>query len=149
MNEFWALVLGSALGVLGGIIGTTFTHYLQKKYDNRTSKKEAYIKLLEHCNSFLINNGIDKKFVLDKILGVYSLSLIYSSNEVKTLFSKIFDLAKKINNKPFTISDENTENLTFLINALAKQMQIELGLNKKQSRENKKIISEIINNKNL
>jgi len=118
-------------------------------YTPEVSWKEKYIKLLEHCNSFLINNGIDKKFVLDKILGVYSLSLIYSSNEVKTLFSKIFDLAKKINNKPFTISDENTENLTFLINALAKQMQIELGLNKKQSRENKKIISEIINNKNL
>ena len=42
MNEFWALVLGSALGVVGGILGSVFTHWLSNRKDVRKEKKEAY-----------------------------------------------------------------------------------------------------------
>ena len=38
MNEFWALILGSALGVLGGVLGTLFTNWLNNKNEIKKEK---------------------------------------------------------------------------------------------------------------
>ena len=40
MNEFWALVLGSALATLGGIIGSMITTWLQKRKEKQDKQEE-------------------------------------------------------------------------------------------------------------
>ena len=89
MNEFWAIVIGAGLATIGGIIGTAVTYYFQKRNENKKAKKEAYIKILEFCNSLNFYNTAMKQIKLKEISEALTVKQLYGSDTVKELFDVV------------------------------------------------------------
>ena len=78
MNEFWALILGSALGVFGGVLGTLFTNWLNNKNEIKKEKKLAYFQLLKMCRR--VSRSITGRTIpFEEVLELEVNNLIYAS----------------------------------------------------------------------
>ena len=88
MNEFWAIVLGSSLATIGGIIGTVFTVLLKKRQEIQNERRSTYIKILNFCNraKFLSH---DKKEFYESLCESLAFAQMYASAKVLNLFTTI------------------------------------------------------------
>lgn len=141
MNEFWALVLGSALAVAGGIIGTLFTQWLTNKHEKQKERKEAYTEILKFCNSLRIieSRFWNNEFNMNYLTEILSKTLLYASDTVANEYKKIHDLASKMLEASNNNDNEKLKNLratlTAHIDVLSAQMKKELKLESKRSKE--------------
>ena len=67
----------------------TVTYYFQKRNDNKKAKKEAYIKILEFCNSLNFYNTAMKQIKLKEISEALTVKQLYGSDTVKELFDVV------------------------------------------------------------
>ena len=139
MNEFWALVLGSCLGIVGGIIGTIFNEYIKTKNEKINTKKEVYFKMLETLNTLKLVDKVNGNDFQVKNCEMYTLARLYASLEVKKLFDNVQQFIKE--NEKDIDKDTSTKNMfDALIECLAAQMRKELGTLDKPSKKLLKLI---------
>ena len=140
MNEFWALVLGSALAVVGGILGTLFTQWLVGRSEARKEKKEAYTSILKFCHRLkFVDSKYSQNVTYDYLTEIASKTLLYASDKVATEYEKIHDLAADI----LEAKDKNDKDkikdlrktLEAHIDVISAQMKKEVKLETKRSKE--------------
>lgn len=140
MDEFVALVLGSALAVVGGIIGTLFTHWLSNKKELKKERKEAYSSILKFCYRLkYIDSKSNKDITYDYLTEIASKTLLYASDKVSIEYEKIHYLTSEL----LRATDENDkekikelrQSLNAHIDIISAQMKKELKLETKRSKE--------------
>jgi len=147
MGEFWALVLGSALGILGGVFGNLFSHWLSTRKELRKEKLDADLNVLQYCNKLKIfDSSLTDDTKYDDVAKMLSMLYLYSSDKVISEYKKILELAQDL----FKISDEGKkeelrEKINVHIDVMAAQMKKELKLENKRSKE---ILSLTLDKKN-
>ncbi len=144
MNEFWALVLGSALAVIGGALGTLFAQWLSNIKEKRQDKKDAYKNILMFCYKlkYIDNSSVDITF--DRLINFLSEAQLYASDKVADEYVIIHDLASKMISNDKNGIEKLRDNLDAHIDVIAAQMKKELKLKTKRS---KKLLSLTIENK--
>ena len=97
MNEFWALVLGSALAVVGGIVGTLFTQWLDNRNEKQKEKKEAYLNILKFCNRLrFVDSRQAQNVTYDYLTEIASKTLLYASDTVCKEYDIIHNIASEM-----------------------------------------------------
>ncbi len=136
MNEFWALILGSFLGILGGFAGTLFTHFLQNRKEKKEEVKEAYIRILTFCNRaklLLMNN----KELNELLAENNTYGQLYASVKVQQQYDLVIDAISKLFDT--NIQEYEYMNQTKIINALicvlVAQIKKELGFSDENSKK--------------
>ena len=129
MNEFWALVLGSALATLGGIIGSMITTWLQKRKEKQDEKRKAYIKMLNFCHRSKLLSLEGKEFY-ELIAENTTIGQLYASMEVKKQYDLVNNALAELHKENSNLKDiENKiKTINALINVLDAQIKKELGL---------------------
>ena len=90
MNEFWALVLGSLLAVVGGIIGTIFTQWLSNIKDRRKDRKDAYVNILKFCYRLkFLDSKYAQNVSYEYLTEILSNTRLYASDKVLDEYIKI------------------------------------------------------------
>lgn len=132
MNEFWALLLGSALAVLGGGLGTLFTNWITVKNEKRKDRKEAYLKILEFCNRAILLNFSKKysEFISD-LSQMITLIDLYATKELHRDFYRLLDIVTK------DVKEKNVdpEKIKPVINNIIAVVKSDLNI--RQKKENK------------
>ncbi len=128
MNEFWAIVLGAGLATLGGIIGTAVTYCFQKQNESKKAKKEAYVKILEFCNTLNFYNTAKKQIKLKEISEMLTVKQLYGSDAVKKLFDTVMHEIFERQKDETDGKDIDYETTNIKIKELAEQIKKELKL---------------------
>jgi len=149
MNEFWALVLGSALAVVGGIIGTIFTQWLSNIKDKRKDKKDAYINILKFCYRLkYVDSKFSQNVSYDYLTEILSITRLYASDIVLDEYIQIHNLASdllEIDKDDKKKVEEIRNVLNAHIDVISAQMKKEIRLGTKKS---KQLLSLTIDKKN-
>lgn len=135
MNEFWALVLGSVLAVVGGALGTLFAQWLSNIKEKRQDKKDAYKNILMFCYElkYIDNSSVDITF--DRLINFLSEAQLYASDKVANEYAIIHDLARKMISNDKNGIEKLKDDLDAHIDVIAAQMKKELKLKTKRSKE--------------
>ena len=136
MNEFWALVLGSALATLGGIIGSMITTWLQKRKEKQDEKRKAYIKMLNFCHrsKLLSFEGVE---FYELIAENTTYGQLYASQKVKEQYDLVRNTLVELYKEGVSQEEikKKLPTINALINVLAAQIKKELGLSDDQSKK--------------
>lgn len=136
MNEFWALVLGSALATVGGIIGSLIASWLQKRKEKQDAKRNAYIQMLTFCHrsKLLSFEGIE---FYELIAETTTYGQLYASQKVKGQYDLVRNALMELYQEGLSQEGikERIPTINALINVLVAQIKKELGLSDAQSKK--------------
>ena len=140
MNEFWALVLGSLLAVIGGIIGTIFTQWLSNIKDRRKDRKDAYEDILQFCYRLkYVYSKYAQNVSYDYLTEILSRTRLYASDKVLEEYIKIHNLASELLDLNKDNDKNKIEDLREVLNAhidvISAQMKKEIKLGTKKSKQ--------------
>ena len=133
MSEFWALVLGSGLGIIGGVFGAIINEIISRRRTLLDSRRAVYEDLLidmqtastPRSDSEKKDNDFKERVIREKCR-IY----LYGSEMIKEQYNDFVRMLMVVNSS----DKKEQEKLLGMIEIIAAQMRKEMGLHDKTSK---------------